>query len=108
MSEIERERGQVQQMKLEPMAFSGEPHLGSFSTRSCPDGRILLLGRRLRLSMWGEMSGDLKTYQLDNIPPNFPVSPTVGVGDERLTSGYGFRRDPITNQEGNKHGGIDF
>ena len=37
--------------------------------------------------MWGEMSGDLKTYQLDNIPPNFPVSPTVGVGDERLTSG---------------------
>ena len=25
MSEIERERGQVQQMKLEPMAFSDEP-----------------------------------------------------------------------------------
>ncbi|MBO5729927.1 MAG: hypothetical protein J6R67_01910 [Treponema sp.] len=28
VSEIERERGQVQQMKLEPMAFSGEPASG--------------------------------------------------------------------------------
>ena len=28
MSEIERERGQVQQMKLEPMAFSDEPASG--------------------------------------------------------------------------------
>ena len=30
VSEIERERGQLQQMKLEPMAFSGEPASGEF------------------------------------------------------------------------------
>ena len=60
------------------------------------------------IDLWGLLAGDLKTYQLDNFPQNFPVSPTVGTGDERLTSGYGVRRDPVTNQEGNKHGGIDF
>ena len=60
------------------------------------------------VDLWGLLASDLKTYQLDNFPQNFPVSPTVGTGDERLTSGYGVRRDPVTNQEGNKHGGIDF
>ena len=54
MSEIERERGQVQQMKLEPMAFSGEPASGEFQYKELSKQENPIVGEEVGAEYVGE------------------------------------------------------
>ena len=47
VSEIERERGQVQQMKLEPMVFSGEPASGEFQYKELSEQENPIVGEEV-------------------------------------------------------------
>lgn len=53
VSEIERERGQVQQMKLDPMVFSDEPASGEFQYKELSEQENPIVGEEVGLSMWG-------------------------------------------------------
>ena len=47
VSEVERERGQVQQMKLEPMAFSGEPASGELQYKELSKRETPIVGEEV-------------------------------------------------------------
>ena len=57
MSEIERERGQVQQMKLEPMAFSDEPASVELQHKELSKQENPIVGEEVAAEYVGEMSG---------------------------------------------------
>ena len=48
MSEIERERGQVQQMKLDPMVFSDKPASGELQHKELSKQEIPIVGEEGR------------------------------------------------------------
>ena len=47
VSEIERERGQLQQMKLEPMEFSGEPASGELQYKELSEQENPIVGEEV-------------------------------------------------------------
>ena len=47
VSEIERERGQVQQMKLDPMVFSDKPASGEFQYKELSKQENLIVGEEV-------------------------------------------------------------
>ena len=54
---IERERGQVQQMKLEPMAFSGEPASGEFQYKELSKQENPIVGEEVAAEYVGGDEG---------------------------------------------------
>ena len=56
VSEIERERGQVQQMKLEPMAFSDKPASGELQYKELSKQENPIVGEEVSAEFVGEMS----------------------------------------------------
>lgn len=54
VSEIERERGQLQQMKLEPMAFSGEPASGELQYKELSRRENPIVGEEVGAEYVGE------------------------------------------------------
>ena len=54
VSEIERERGQVQQMKLEPMAFSGEPASGELQHKELSKQENPIVGEEVEAALAAE------------------------------------------------------
>ena len=57
VSEIERERGQLQQMKLEPMAFSGEPASGEFQYKELSKQENPIVGEEVAAEYVGGDEG---------------------------------------------------
>ena len=59
VSEIERERGQVQQMKLEPMAFSDEPASGEVQHKELSKQENLIVGEEVSaISLEEDIQGE--------------------------------------------------
>ena len=60
MSEIERERGQVQQMKLEPMVFSDEPASGELQYKELSKQENPIVGEEVAAEYVGEMEEEVE------------------------------------------------
>ena len=59
MSEIERERGQVQQMKLEPMVFSDEPASGELQHKELSRRETPIVGEEVSaISLEEDIQGE--------------------------------------------------
>lgn len=122
VSEVERERGQVQQMKLEPMAFSGEPASGELQHKELSKQENPIVGEEVEDAEYeGEMEkfvagfiGGKRVYgtvsnaaiELLKKFENPPVDDDgkVGLhlpGDGTITYGYGIvvgRGDEISDE----------
>ena len=60
VSEIERERGQVQQMKLEPMAFSDKPASGELQYKELSKQENPIVGEEVAAEYVGEMEEEVE------------------------------------------------
>ena len=66
VSEIERERGQVQQMKLEPMVFSDKPASGEFQYKELSKRETPIVGEEDNDSLQGEIRNDDMEFESRN------------------------------------------
>ena len=63
VSEIERERGQVQQMKLEPMVFSGEPASGEFQYKELSEQENPIVGEEVEAALAAETAPSAESQE---------------------------------------------
>ena len=82
MSPIERERGQVQQMKLDPMVFSDKPASGEFQYKELSEQENPIVGEEVAAEYVGEMSSNEDFKVIKNFDfklHRFPI-PVEGIG----------------------------